>query len=72
MLDGIELLHEQIAHSINLSPYTVHSFAQQMNMKLKLLESYIDGSCVPPKKTVCKMNKFLTRKISYPVQVINI
>ena len=59
------LLHEQISRAINLSPYTLHTFAQQMNMKLKLLEAYMDGSDVPPKKVICKMNKFLGNKINY-------
>ncbi len=43
-------INEQIRCAINKSPYTLHEFAQLMSMKLKLLESYIDGSMTPEKK----------------------
>ena len=57
-------LHEQILFALNKSSYTLHSLAQQMNIKLKVLESYIDGSCVPEKKYISKLNKFLNCKLS--------
>jgi len=53
-------LHEQIRMAINKSSYTTHAFAQQMNIKLSTLESYIDGRTIPEKKTIKRMNKFLT------------
>tara|TARA_A100001015_G_C14921262_1_gene684420 strand:+ start:404 stop:607 length:204 start_codon:yes stop_codon:yes gene_type:complete len=56
-------LNEQIQQGISKSEYTVHDFAQQMNIKLKVLESYIDGSVIPEKKTLSKMNKFLKTKM---------
>ncbi len=56
-------LNEQIRYAISKSPYTLHEFAQLMSMKLKLLESYIDGNEVPEKKTITKMNKFLNTKM---------
>ena len=56
-------LNEQIRCAISRSPYTLHEFAQLMSMKLKLLESYIDGSNTPEKKTISKMNKFLKTKM---------
>jgi len=56
-------LHEQIRIAINNSPYTLHEFTQLMSMKLKILESYIDGSAIPEKKTLSKMNKFLKTKL---------
>ena len=58
-------LHEQISYSIHLSQYTVHSFAQQLNIKLKTLEAYMNGTEIPEKKIISKMNKFLTKKINY-------
>lgn len=58
-------LNEQISFSIHLSQYTVHSFAQQLNMKLKTLEAYMNGTEIPEKKIISKMNKFLTKKINY-------
>ena len=57
-------LHEQILFALNKSSYTLHSLAQQMNIKLKVLESYIDGSCVPEKKYISKLNKFLNCRLS--------
>ena len=57
-------LHEQILLALNKSSYTLHSLAQQMNIKLKVLESYIDGSCVPEKKYISKLNKFLNCKLN--------
>ena len=56
-------INEQIRCAINRSPYTLHEFAQLMSMKLKLLESYIDGSAIPEKKTLSKMNKFLKTRL---------
>mgnify|MGYP001575808712 FL=1 len=56
-------LNEQIRFAISKSPYTLHEFAQLMSMKLKLLESYIDGTNIPEKKTISKMNKFLKTKM---------
>lgn len=58
-------LHEQISYSINCSSYTIHTFAQQMNLKLKTLEAYMDGSQVPEKKIISRMNKYLKNKINY-------
>ena len=56
-------LNEQIRDNISRSPYTLHEFAQLMSMKLKILESYIDGTNIPEKKTISKMNKFLKTKM---------
>ena len=56
-------LNEQIRDNISRSPYTLHEFAQLMSMKLKILESYIDGTDIPEKKTISKMNKFLKTKM---------
>lgn len=56
-------LNEQIRWAINNSPYTLHEFAQLMSMKLKTLEYFIDGSLVPEKKNIAKMNKFLKTKM---------
>jgi len=53
-------LHDQIRMAINKSSYTTHAFAQQMNIKLSTLESYIDGREIPENKTIKRMNKFLT------------
>ena len=50
MNQDIKPLHKQISYSIGKSPYTVNLFAQQMNMKLKLLEAFIDGTAIPEKK----------------------
>ena len=58
-------LNNIISMSISKSSYTIHSFAQQLNIKLKVLESYIDGSEKPDKKTITKMNKYLNNKIPY-------
>lgn len=58
-------LNNIISMSISKSRYTTHAFAQQLNIKLKVLESYIDGSEKPDKKTITKMNKFLNDKIPY-------
>lgn len=63
MNQDIKPLHKQISYSISKSPYTVNLFAQQMNMKLKLLEAFIDGTAIPEKKVICKMNRFLNPKI---------
>ena len=63
MNQDLKPLHKQISYSIGKSPYTVNLFAQQMNIKLKLLEAYIDGSVIPEKKVICKMNRFLDPKI---------
>ena len=52
-------LHDEIRMAISRSQYTVNAFAQQMNMKLSILESYIDGRAIPEKKTIKRMNKFL-------------
>jgi len=51
--------HDAIRMAINKSPYTVHSFAQQMGIKLTTLESYIDGRVTPENKTIKRMNRFL-------------
>tara|TARA_B110000305_G_C19221279_1_gene530679 strand:+ start:286 stop:477 length:192 start_codon:yes stop_codon:yes gene_type:complete len=59
-------LHEEISFAISKSQYTVHAFAQQLNIKLKTLLSYMDGTVIPEKKIITKMNKFLNTKISYP------
>ena len=56
-------LNEQITFAINKSQYTLHEFAQLMSMKLKVLESYMNGDEIPEKKTISKMNKFLGTKI---------
>lgn len=56
-------LNEQIRDAINRSPYTLHEFSQLMGMKLKILESFIDGSQIPEKKNIAKMNKFLKTKM---------
>tara|TARA_Y200000002_G_C22652437_1_gene651978 strand:- start:467 stop:670 length:204 start_codon:yes stop_codon:yes gene_type:complete len=63
MSEEIKPLCNQIRDNINKSQYTLHEFAQLMSMKLKLLESYIDGSEIPEKKTISKMNKFLKTKM---------
>ena len=34
-----------------------------MGLKLKVLESYIDGTNIPEKKTISKINKYLKTKI---------
>ena len=34
-----------------------------MSMKLKIIESFIDGTRIPEKKNIAKMNKFLKTKI---------
>jgi ribosome-binding protein aMBF1 (putative translation factor) len=49
----------QIQNALSKSQYTTHSFAQQMNIKLKVLESYLDGSVIPEKKVLSRMSKFL-------------
>ena len=56
-------LNEQIRDAINRSQYTLHEFCQLMGIKLKILESYIDGTNVPEKKTICKINRYLKTKI---------
>jgi ribosome-binding protein aMBF1 (putative translation factor) len=62
-MEKIKPLHEQIAFAVNCSSYTVHTFAQQMNMKLRTLEAIMNGSETPEKKIISKMNKFLNKKI---------
>lgn len=67
MDETITPLHDQIKMAINKSSYTTHAFAQQMNIKLSTLESYIDGREIPEKKTIKRMNKFLSPiKINTP------
>tara|TARA_B100001175_G_C19264040_1_gene520853 strand:- start:452 stop:658 length:207 start_codon:yes stop_codon:yes gene_type:complete len=56
-------LNEQIRDAINRSPYTLHEFSQLMSMKLKIIESFIDGTRIPEKKNIAKMNKFLKTKM---------
>lgn len=55
----IRQIHEEIRWAITQSPYTLNDFAQQMNMKLKTLQSYIDGRVIPENRTIKKMNRFL-------------
>jgi uncharacterized OsmC-like protein len=62
-MEKIKPLHEQIAFAVSCSSYTVHTFAQQMNMKLRTLEAIMNGSETPEKKIISKMNKFLNKKI---------
>ena len=54
MVEEPRKLHDEIRMAISKSQYTLHKFAQQMNMKLKILESYIDGSVIPEKKLLRK------------------
>ena len=63
MIEEKKPLNEQIKQALSKSEYTLHTFSQQMNIKLKVLESYLDGSVIPEKKTLSKMNKFLKTKI---------
>ena len=56
-------LNEQIRDAINRSPYTLHEFSQLMSMKLKIIQSFIDGTLIPEKKNIAKMNKFLKTKM---------
>tara|TARA_B110000483_G_scaffold136235_2_gene162937 strand:+ start:393 stop:593 length:201 start_codon:yes stop_codon:yes gene_type:complete len=64
MNDNIDKpLNEQIRHAISKSPYTLHEFAQLMSMKLRTLQCFIDGSLIPEKKNIAKMNKFLKTKM---------
>lgn len=56
-------LNEQIRFAISKSPYTLHEFAQLMSMKLRTLQGFIDGSLIPEKKNIAKMNKFLKTKM---------
>ncbi len=65
MDEPLKPLHEQITFSISKSQYTVHAFSQQMNIKLRTLEAYMNGSEIPEKKVISRMNKFLTSKIKY-------
>ena len=65
-MEEIKPLHEQISFAISCSSYTVHSFAQQMNMKLRTLEEIMNGTEVPQKKIISRMNKYLNNKIKYP------
>jgi ribosome-binding protein aMBF1 (putative translation factor) len=57
--------HEELSFAISKSQYTVHEFAQQLNIKLKTLESYMDGRLHPEKKIITRMNKYLNHKIKY-------
>ena len=63
MIEEKKPLNEQIRDAINNSPYTLHEFTQLMGIKLKILESFIDGSLIPQKKNISKMNKFLKTKM---------
>ncbi len=63
MIEEKKPLNEQIRDAINNSQYTLHEFTQLMSMKLRTLESYIDGTNIPEKKTLSKMNKFLKTKM---------
>ena len=47
-------LNEQIRDAINRSQYTLHEFCQLMGLRLKVLESYIDGTNIPEKKLFLK------------------
>tara|TARA_B100001175_G_C19498720_1_gene636826 strand:+ start:1351 stop:1563 length:213 start_codon:yes stop_codon:yes gene_type:complete len=69
MIEEEKPLNEQIRNAINNSPYTLHEFTQLMSIKLRKLESYIDGSAIPEKKTLSKMNKFLKTKMK--LNIIN-
>ncbi len=67
MDDSSGPLHDKIRAAVSRSSYTVHAFAQQMNIKLTTLESYMDGRAVPEKKTIKRMNRFLNPiKIDIP------
>lgn len=59
-------LNEQIRDAINKSQYTLHEFCQLMGLRLKVLESYIDGTNIPEKKTISKINRYLKTKIKLP------
>jgi ribosome-binding protein aMBF1 (putative translation factor) len=50
---------------ISRANYTIHTFAQQLNIKLKLLEAYVNGTEKPNKQMITKMNKYLNKKIPY-------
>ena len=59
-MDDVPLkTHDAVRMAINKSPYTVHSFAQLMGIKLAILESYIDVRAIPENKTIKRMNRFL-------------
>lgn len=47
------------------SNYTIHQFAQMMNMKLRDLENMENDITIPEKKTIAKMNRFLKNKMPY-------
>ena len=47
------------------SKYTIHEFAQLMNMKLRDLEKLENDMVLPEKKTIAKMNRFMNNKITY-------
>ena len=47
------------------SKYTIHEFAQLMNMKLRDLEKLENDMELPEKKTIAKMNRFLNKKLPY-------
>lgn len=57
--------HEELTFAISKSQYTMHAFAQQLNIKLKTLQSYMDGRLHPEKKIITRMNKYLNHKIKY-------
>jgi ribosome-binding protein aMBF1 (putative translation factor) len=57
--------HEELSFAISKSQYTVHEFAQQLNIKLRTLESYMEGRLHPEKKIITRMNKYLNHKIKY-------
>jgi len=59
MVEDNRQIHDEIRVAINKSSYTLHTFAQQMNIKLKTLELYIDGTVIPENKVIKKMNRFL-------------
>lgn len=59
-------LNEQIRDAINKSQYTLHEFCQLMGLRLKVLESYINGTNIPEKKTISKINRYLKTKIKLP------
>ena len=57
--------HTILLMEISRANHTVHTFAQQLNIKLKILESYVNGTEKPNKQMITKMNKYLNNKIPY-------
>jgi ribosome-binding protein aMBF1 (putative translation factor) len=55
----------KVAMSRQQSKYTIHEFAQMMNMKLRDLEKIEGDLLMPEKKTITKMNRFLINKLPY-------